>query len=436
MLMIEDIKRLNYIYYSSFRQFSKSPQSLIMCYLRFFIRTLKSVVLLQVGYTHVNEVLFVVPSVNNKKSVRTIVDNFPQKNVSIWGNFKMNLPWALINLYSILDVCKFQKFYNSSSSEDKKLIRRFFSSFINTYGYYKVFKKILEDNPQLKMIVFSNDHTTPCRCLIELAEKLQIKTLYVQHASVTERFPPLRFDYSFLDGMESYEKYRKIGNLRGEVFLSGSPRFDAFYNQCKSQCYDVGIALNMMDSIEKVLELCLYLRDHYSKKIIVRPHPGMLNGRFDERIFLNHGISISDSRKDMSNVFISQIYFLIANESGIHLDAAIMGVPSVLFNFSDNDIFDWYSYIKTGLVKVCSSYDDVLSLLNSNCHQSPEAVRYYAASFHSPMDGKVGEMIATFMKKEIFNSSEDSHRYIYNIMSDRGGYAEYNFNKLFLNNGE
>ena len=430
MLMIEDIKRLNYIYYTSFRQFAKSPISLTMCYLRFFKRTLKSLVLLQFGYTHVNEVLFVVPSLNNKKSVRTIIDNFPQKNISIWGNFENDFPWAVINLYSILNICKFQSFFNSSSDEDKKLIRRYFLNFVNTCGYYKAFKKILEDNPHLKMIVFANDHITPCRCLIELAEKMQIKTLYVQHASVTERFPPLRFDYSFLDGMESYEKYRKIGNLRGEVFLSGSPRFDAFYNQNKSKCYDIGIALNLMDSIEKVLDLCLYLREHYTKKIIVRPHPRMSNDRFDERFFLDYGISISDSKKDMSNVFISQIKFLIANESGIHLDAAMMGIPSVLFNFSDNVILDWYSYIKTGLVKVCSSYDDVLSLLNSNYHQSPEAVRYYAASFHSPMDGKVGEMIATFMKKEIFNSPEDSHRYIYNIMSDGSGYAEYNYNKF------
>ena len=424
----EDIKRLNYIKYTAFRVWVRKPHCILYCVcfhvLRVFIYTLKC----RFGNRKLNDILFAGHTINNQKSFKTILENLDIEKCSIWSDFYKSLPMAQIYIRSLAYFHLFLSMYFHSSKEDKLLIRTFYTDFINACATYKELEKLLLRNANLKMIVLANDHALVNRCLIELGEKHHIKTLYVQHASVTESFPSLRFDYSFLDGMESYEKYKKVGNMRGKVFLSGSPRFDAFHSyRSVDKKYDVGIALNALDSPDIALQLCLYLKNTYSFNIIVRPHPSMLCGLFDETKFTENGFSVSDPRKDLSYVFLSCINVMVANESSIHLDAALMGVHSFLYNFSDNKIMDWYSYIRRGLIKVCDNFDEVGKMLKSTYALPVNAIQYYAASFHSPMDGRVGEMIAIFIKKMIYDSELSAQNYMDSIMKNNAEYAEYRY---------
>jgi hypothetical protein len=425
-MTVEDIKRLNYIKYSSFRDFVKYSHCLGRSLLSYLIRVPWHLLHWRSGNLETKEILFVVPSINNQKSVRTILEHLPEEKCSVWGSeINQRLPRTQIEILSLRYLPLFLKLYYSSSKEDKKLIRDFFCDFISTCATYRVLENVLIKNPQLKMVIMANDHVLITRCLVELTEKYHIKSLYVQHASVTEKFPPLRFDYSFLDGQESLEKYQKIGNMRGKAFLSGSPRFDDFFHIENEKKYDVGVALNALDSVEKALELCLYLKENYSDKIIVRPHAAMVNGMFDEELFLKHEIAVSNPIKDLSYVFISDIKVMIANESSIHLDAALMGVPSILYNFSDKEVVDWYSYLKNGLIKKCDSYDDVLERLASQPILPTEIVRYYAASYNTPINGKVGEMIANFIKRTLFVSPSEGKNYIESMMVWKEDHYEY-----------
>lgn len=396
----EDIKRLNYILYTSFRHSVKSPHSLIVCYILFFYHFLRIIIVRRQTSRDIitKEVIFIAKSLNNKKAVRTICDNLSPELYEYWGDFK-KISLRKVYLKSICNLSSFQKLYRESSDLDRSLIRQYYSTFMLTSGYYSVIDSILKRSENLKLIVMSNDHNMINRCFIELAPKYGIETLYVQHASVTERFPSLHFSYSFLDGYESYEKYKNIGDIRGKVFLIGSPRFDEIYlyKNAEKQ-YDIGIALNLMDSCEKVIDLCKYLQENVTKSIIVRPHPRM-GKLFDKEIFINEGISISDSTQESSFSFISKIKYMIANESGIHLDAALVGVPSVLYNFSDNDIMDWYSYIRNGLISVCNSYKDIAEELTKI--ENTDRVRYYNAAFNTPYEGRIGEIIARVIEDDI-----------------------------------
>ncbi len=394
----EDIRRINYIFYTSFRQFVISPHSLWVCYLLYAARTIKSIVQLRFRYGKIRKVLFVVPSANNKKSVRTIVENLEDQYVTIWGNLNRDLPWGWIYLRSWLNMSRFQRLYRNSNAEDRRLMRQYYGSFMSTSGLYKTFEKILNEKEGAELIVFSNDHTTACRSLLEVAEKQGRKTLYVQHASVTEKFPPLRFSYSFLDGKESLEKYQKVGKADGCIFLSGSPRFDDIAKiEKREKAYDVGIALNLMDNKERVLELCRYIAAHYSRNIVIRPHPRM---KWDMSEFVKDEYVISDSKTESSFSFLSKVRVMIANESGIHLDAALMEVPSALYNFRDSEILDWYSYIKNGLIKVLHTKEEVVETLKDGITLPEENIRLYNAAFHTKYDGKVGRIVAEFIKKE------------------------------------
>ena len=417
VMNIYDIKRLNYIKYTAMRPLIKHPHSLVVCFAIYFVLIIKHICLMHLGKNGVKEVLLIAPSQNNRKTIKTIIQHLPDNIYTIWDNFDKNLPMASIYTKSLLHLHLFAKLYFHSDRDDRRLIRMFYLDFLTAISTYECLEKLIINNRNIKLIVFANDHVLINRCLIEISEKQNIKSLYVQHASVTECFPPLRFDFSFLDGQESYDKYYRIGNMKGISFLTGSPRFDAFSGYGTSSIkYDVGIALNELDSIEKVMDLCKCIKANYSEKIIVRPHPAMMDGSYAFDSFKELNIDISDPTKDLSFVFLSEIKVMIANESAIHLDAALMHKPSFLYNFSDNDVMDWYSYIRKGLIKNCLNYDEVLESLKSNYNLPDSIVRYYAASYKSPIEGKVGEFVATFINKMINESVKSSKSFIEETM--------------------
>jgi hypothetical protein len=70
---------------------------------------------------------------------------------------------------------------------------------------------MLIDRP--RFLVVSNDHNPINRALTLLALKLGVKSIYMQHASVSERFPPLRFNYAFLDGEKALSRMTHFNAL-------------------------------------------------------------------------------------------------------------------------------------------------------------------------------------------------------------------------------
>lgn len=400
----EDIKRLNYIYYSSHKLYVKSPHILLTCYCLLFIRFLQSLFYINKFKNPSEGILFFAPTLNNEKALNTIIYNTSSKYV-LWDHNKWCRPWAKIYWNSIKSLLVFRNFYKSSSQEDRQLIRTFYKPFMITCGCYYTYEKMIAKNSNLKLIVFANDHSIENRCLMEIAERYNVKTVYVQHASITERFPPLHFSYSFLDGLDSYEKYKTIGDIKGVVFLTGSPRFDEISKYKDSaKSFDLGIALNKLDCIKIVKEICTYLQDNGITQLIVRPHPAMIYFNYKE--FEEIGVSVSDSSKESSLVFLSKVKMLIANESSIHLDAAMMDVPSILYNFSDNSIIDWYSYIKMGLMPVCVKKEDMLSCIYADSPVPVDVVRYFNASYKTKYSGNIGKIIAEFIEN-LLNGDEE-----------------------------
>ncbi len=424
----EDIKRLNYIKYTTYATQSsvRRPHPLWLCLIVFFCRLFYYIFRWRVGSVYFNEILVVGHTVNNQKSVNPILEHLPKDKCIIWNKYTRDVPYVQSYIISIIFLPVFFKLYFMSSKNERIIIKQHYMDFITTCGMYREFERLLIKNKQLKLIIFSNDHTLINRCLIELAELYGVKTLYVQHASVSEAFPPLRFDYAFLDGMESFMKYKSIGNMRGQVFLSGSPRFDAFHHYLnEKKIYDIGIALNIMDNTHKVLEMCKYLKIHYSKRIIVRPHTGIFNSHFDKTPFINERIDISNPNTELSYQFLGKIKVLVANESGIHLDAALLHVPSLLYNFSDNKLLDWYSFIKNGLINYYSELENVVQALDNNFILPTDVVRYYVASFNLPIEGRVGEMIAGFIMYVIRDDYNGAYNYIEKFMKKENEIYQY-----------
>lgn len=342
-------------------------------------------------------VVFLGFSKNNQRSLSPIIQNMKECDYLYLDSHKDDINKRKAWWISLPYFFTIIRLYRKSDAPTRERIKRFFTDFWTTYGLYQVAKECLIQN-KVKTLVLSNDHNTFHRCLILNAKDLGIKTIYVQHASVTHNFPKLLFDFSFLDGEETLEKYLCAGQPSGHVFLSGGVRFDSFPQKrntsLNSTIKTIGVAINMIDDFERVKALCLFLLQH-SYRIILRPHPRY--GSLDMSWIQENGIMFSDPNKESSSDFINHLDCMISNQSAIHLDAAIMNCPCVLFNFSSKDVNDYYSFIKNGLVKEAHSFEELETLLKESNLLLPtsDTLRYYNANSNTPLYGHLGEVIAS-----------------------------------------
>lgn len=76
------------------------------------------------------------------------------------------------------------------------------------------------------VLVVANDHSPAPVAYTSVARALGMTTVYVQHAEVTDIFPPLEFDLSVLRNRRSVEIYDSIGPVSGETVVARRQRGD------------------------------------------------------------------------------------------------------------------------------------------------------------------------------------------------------------------
>ena len=127
-----------------------------------------------------------------------------------------------------------------------------------------------------KAIIFSNDHYYLNRILLNESKKRKITSIYIAHASVSNYFPPLEFDHSFLFGQAMLDIYKRIGVINGETYLFGNSRSDDLIN-LRKESRDrnvIGIGINIQDdlnlvkiTIEKLLDVFSNYDNEITEKI-------------------------------------------------------------------------------------------------------------------------------------------------------------------------
>ena len=420
-----DIADINMIYFSSYRMKVHRPMPIVLCYLLFLAYCIRNFLRFEFRYTRSRKVLFVVPTLNNKRTLEPIYSKLDEADYTCIQGSWLGLPRTRLAWYSLVRLPEFHRMYRSLNADDKRLVRHFYLRFMTTYGVYHTCHGLLRRNPDLKMIVMANDHISVCRILRMLAPQYGVETLYTQHASVTERFPALQFTYSFLDGAESYEKYAAIGNVKGKVYLSGSPRFDALgkLRTAHADTRRIGIACNSIDRLQRVAELASYLIAHTDYEVVVRPHPEMMK-TFPQALFADARISISRPDSETPFEFISRLKVLIANESSIHLDSLLVGIPTILYNFTDSATIDWYGYLRNGLMPKCDSKERIVQYIDKAALSATKA-KYFYAAYGTAYEYNVGTLIARFIQGRIAQQSN----VLDPIFVDQGAYHDYKSQK-------
>lgn len=283
----------------------------------------------------------------------------------------------------------------------------YFHYFCHTYAYLPYFLGLLRGTKP-DYIIVSNDHTCANRCCLVVAHYLGIKTVYMQHASVTTIFPALRVNYAFLDGKSALETYRQCeGNQPDSprdvprplaIFSGQKKRLMASRDIDEAERY-TGIALNLLDDIDAGLELAEELATK-GYKVCLRWHPGQKPEgirQIKTKLAQWDNVLLSDPKQESPGDFLARLKLVVAGNTSILLEAAVVGVLPVYYELQPPQFPDYYGFVRNGLAFHAKTPEQLTRLLSDNDHSrgpEPDAVRYYSATYRTEWDGCEGELVA------------------------------------------
>lgn len=294
--------------------------------------------------------------------------------------------------------------------KDARLRKWHIDAFFRCHIYLVFFDKLIS-SVQPRIILVSNDHNAPHRCLLALARVKGIETAYMQHASVSKRFPRLVFNYSLLDGAVAAAIYSACeGNgpaasllpSQRHILLTGQKKWIKKHDVGSSRT--VGVAINALDQAEDTERVVNELiESEYSVRL--RWHPGMSRARTEEITAMLSGASsltFSDPSVESVSEFLGRIAVLVAGNSSIHLEAAIAGVVPVYYEMSPVSAPDYYGYVKNGISLEAWDIDQLGSKIGEILIYSAEpdrrAVQAYSATFGTEWEGREGELAADILE--------------------------------------
>ncbi|MCM8622175.1 MAG: hypothetical protein NFW16_10690 [Candidatus Accumulibacter sp.] len=251
-------------------------------------------------------------------------------------------------------------------------------------------------------VIMANDHSMLNRVLCEVCRCLAIPTAYVQHASVTSKFPPLAFDYAFLDGRDALEKYTSGKSTHAIILLAGMPTLDSALQEVKS----AGTAKNVIalcahtgENIDDVVRVAegIQLQGWRDVSVVIRPHPGDLR-RMDQwrRRAAECRAGFSDPAVEDAGTLLIRSQAVVASDSNILLEAAMLRAKPICYPYS-NPVVDWYGFIRHGVASYAGTLAELLPQLGDPSDWSRHwlSARRYSEVIDTEFEGRSAELIAS-----------------------------------------
>jgi hypothetical protein len=283
----------------------------------------------------------------------------------------------------------------------------YFHHFCHTYPYLPYFLELFK-NTRPDYVIVSNDHTCANRCCLAVAHYLGIRTVYMQHASVSTIFPALRVDYAFLDGKSALETYRQCERNQPDsprdvpyplVILSGQKKKLAASQPAAETARYIGIALNLLDNIDAGLDLTEKLATK-GREVCLRWHPGQKPEeirKIKARAAQWDSVILSDPKQEPPGDYLARLNLVVAGNTSILLEAAVVGVFPVYYELQPPQFPDYYGFVRNGLAlhaKTPEHLEGLLSESSTSTGPNSAAVRYYSATYRTQWDGREGELVA------------------------------------------
>lgn len=394
----------------------------------FFLQLFKSLKKCSLATPSV-DTLFVWGTKNQKSALMPLYNEMVDGGMSttnascshlVGGEFDIPILYAYILSLPFIFVALIEYFFNKKNTQFRKRMDYSFDSYVLSFGQLIIFENYLK-KAKPKTIIVSNDHNSDLRILIQLAKKYNVKTVYLQHASVSVKFPPLsQFDMALLDGESAKATYQSVGALAKNTFLVGIAKLDPYkikaISREKGKSIVIGIALNALYNQEVLKKLLNVLELLPNKQVIIRPHPGGARNQKNIKILANEYLfSISSPEAETTGEFLSKTNVLLAGNSGVLLEAAILDVTPIYIEL-DNSIFDYYGFVKYGVAKYLDmglNEKKIILSFSQEFIPSAKSVKYFdesiGSSFYGESAKKSFEYVKYFIEKhQVKNINNES----------------------------
>lgn len=209
--------------------------------------------------------------------------------------------------------------------------------------YLAYYSRIRNSATNKSAVVITTDSNPHGLALLKSAQSLGLKKIFISHGHPNPPAPRLSLDTAILYGPYSMKFYRIDAKTKTKVLFNPSKKF--FIPIKKTIHYKcVGIALSKNFSLDELENTTTKVRRIFgSVMVILRPHPSTKIKkplyRFSEK---NH-CEIDTGQSLVS--FFSEIDLLLADDTTTHLNALLMGIPSLYMGSLDR-----YGFVSEGLV--------------------------------------------------------------------------------------
>lgn len=275
----------------------------------------------------------------------------------------------------------------------RKVYRARYSDFHRTLGRYRYLLHLFRNNKKIKYYIASNDHSGMCQLGYVAARKAGLKTIYVQHAAVSDLFPPLMVDYALLDGEDSKAKYLRAGHTHAKIFLIGTMKYDPYLQH---ELLDkpgelIGVCMGVAaHDLDKTVELCKLLKT-MGIPFSVRFHPSVTEKT--RAVFEREEWMVSLPENETALDFIMRCHSIISGDSTILLEAIVLKRRPVYF-CSDGVNRDYYGFLKRGVLEEAYyTPQEVLDALNEDFDMEAHRknAKWYCDSLYTEYEGRSTE---------------------------------------------
>ena len=335
----------------------------------------------------------------------------PRSLKNLEQSTQSQLNYVSVNLYDvfkffILNIVRLRYLIKLFMNEKGLLIYRGMSFF--SVHFWLIYHFTLIQYSKPKLVVLANDHNAQTRSLLVVCRHLGVKTAYVQHAEVSDRFHSLDFDLSILYGQYSLDIYKRCEKRRNEgtvppkqrlYLLSGSLRKINIPDRKgkNDKLMHIGLLIKGTDLIEDIIAYANHLAQY--GVVIVRPHPNLRHQAIKAKIETEctQKVFFSNPFTESPSDFLSKLDVIISGNSTMLLEAAIAGVLPIYIDNMSAGVQDYYGFAKNNVAfkindTLSITQKDVENALNYKC--DTESVKYYINTYGSEDFGNEPKLVS------------------------------------------
>ena len=290
--------------------------------------------------------------------------------------------------------------FYSFKGRDREVFRSRYYNFTRRLGQYNYYRDAFRRSKgTVNAYIASNDHSGLSQVGFAAAQKAGIPSIYIQHASVSENFPPLTADIAFLDGEDAKEKYIAAGKTNTIIHLVGSLKYDPYLKRREIDETKelVGVCIGMVyHDIDENFKLCEALEET-GTPFCLRFHP-LMDGAVQKR-FTDRGWEIS-SKEEKAPDFILRCGSIVSGDSNILLEAIILKRQPIYFASTGVSV-DYYGFVRQEICQsACLTFSEAISQLEEefdlNYHR--QKARRYHDTLGTKDEGRSTELVLSQLK--------------------------------------